>query len=421
MPCFRPASRLVVAGLVAFSLTAPALAGKPVKDGGGTTEPAPPKPNVSFAVTWLEMPVAVAHDAEARDINQWGDVVGFYSTSASGSYEEYGWIYLPELGGVVLAQDLALPPLDGSTVEISGCNGINNQREVVGWCVHNGQKWAGYRLKLAFDEYGPVPQPIEVLPRPENATSYGAHKINEFGDITVYWQPVGDTTQSGASLLSGSAAMGYTWKHIPVIRTGGGGLYLNNYGQVVSSHIESDGRTYGFSYDALSANVTTVPGFVSPSERDNPISEVRAINDNGVIAGRALYSTTVIKGQAVKSYEAYHAFLGTIASDGNMSSMTDLGVLGSEPSSYAYAVNSAGHATGYSGADGFLWTPENKIHNLDTLVLSDAGWTGAAQIMPKRMNDPPSAGRFGQIAGQAQVQISDGTYRTRAFLLTPTP
>lgn len=407
----RPTSfvlQLAFAASVTIGAALPAAAGRP--GGGGTTPPPPP---VRYAVTWLDVPGSGAAGAEARDLNDRGDVVGRLNGTVN-----VGWAWLPEAGGFLL-QDVALPPSDGETLLIHGGNGINNNREVVGWCTYQGVEWAAYRLRLPTDETGslllgsdgkPVPTRVEILPPPAGAVTYGAHKTNDFGDVTVYWTDAAGSER--ASLFTGGGYLDTSARKDRYV-----GAYLNRFGQVAGGHVAADGRRYGFraTFDPATAaeSFEVFGGFVAPGDRDTGVSSVFDVNDAGQVAGSALYTATVTtKSGTVKTAGRRHAFVG----DGV--SKMDLGVLGGNTESAAYGINELGQAAGVSGFDGFLWTPQHGMLNLDALVLPDARWSAALWAEPKRINDPPGGAGFGQIVGK--VLVSEGGANVeRAFLLTP--
>ncbi len=361
------------------------------------------RPNVDYAITWIDPVDSPFTTTLPCAINNLGDVVGY---GLGTGIPSVGWIWTVDTG-LLWVHDIAILPLGAEDAILESCKDITNSRMIVGNARIGGSLYP-YRLQLVLDATAgtPIPQPVEFL----NVTGT-VDRLSESGDLvtssylsstnSVRWQINRPEPSTGGYSVSTATTYG--------IAIGGS----NNSAQIVTGAKSTDRdriqRTYGLQYSASTGKSVKFPGFVTPGTYDTTVSFATAINDLGTSVGAALFKAAT---KSVAGQRHAALFNGT-------SKPTDLGVLGSNTDSVANAINNANQVVGVSGSDGFLWTSTNKLHNLDSLVIPDLRWVSAVSIQANDINSPTQAGGFGEILGTAKFESADGsTYRT-AFLLTP--
>ncbi|MBL8819497.1 MAG: hypothetical protein JNL58_25920 [Planctomyces sp.] len=369
----------------------------------GAVAQSAPRPNVDYAITWIDPIDSPFTTTVPSAINDLGDTVG---SALGAGFPGAGWIRTAETG-LLWAQEIAVLPPGAEGAVLESCKDITNDRIVVGNARLGGLLYP-YQVALVLDQSTgqPIPQVVEFL-----NISGTVESITESGDlITSFYN---------------SSTNSIRWQiHRPKLLTGGYTVYTatsygiaiggsNSSAQFVTGAKSTDKdrvqRTYGLQYTPATGKSVKFPGFVAPGTYDTTVSFATGINDPGTSVGAALFksATKTVVGQR-------HAalFNGT-------SKPTDLGVLGNNTDSVANAINNANQVVGASGSEAFLWTSTNKMHSLDSLVFPDSRWVSAITVEANRINNPAQSGEFGEILGTAKFVNPDGSTYRIAFLLTP--
>jgi probable HAF family extracellular repeat protein len=234
-------------------------------------------------------------------------------------------------------------------------------------------------------------QDLGTLP---GGTDAQAILINEGGQVVGYSYT--SATQPGACypLATGS----FIWEKDKGMRDLGGfggtctfAANLNNQGQVVgSSNLKGDQSSRAFIWEH--GSIRDLGGSLG-----GDFAGATVLNEQGQAAGIAFLAGNT----------RYHATLWT-----HIGALTDLGIIGNDPCSYAAAINAGGQVVGGSSSDcgetwrAFLWEDGGPMVDLNTLI--PAGSALYLQLT-NAINDA------GEIAGTGM----DASGNQHAFLLIP--
>ncbi|MGC1274956.1 MAG: hypothetical protein WBC44_14715 [Planctomycetaceae bacterium] len=390
------APRFALAALLALSLPAATLAGKP--GGGGPTQPPPPPP-VIYELTWLG--AFGGASSAALDNNDLGQVVG---TAALNDGSLRAFIYAPGVG----MQDLNnVTGADELGWVLTKAAGINNAGQITGTGLRDGQTRAYRYSPPAIDpESGSViPATIDDLGilDPTHTASRG-RSINAWGDVAGVSEDANRKMHPFLAVAGenavGFAPAGYTAMD-PT------GLAVNDFGQVVGQFNDGTMKFWSFRYSPMADQTWEEFGPLVKPRKGYGSSRARDINEYGEFCG----SATVADG----SRRAY------LYTDG--AGMKDLGAgAGSD----AWVLNNPDPANGLgstivgqlpqSTKDGvirnraFIYRDDWGVVALDSAVTGTSGdlatWHAATIIEPRSINDD------GQICGQVGRD-------QQAFVLTP--
>ena len=197
--------------------------------------------------------------------------------------------------------------------------------------------------------------------------------------------------------------------------TGAGAAFgLNSSGTVVGASISASGTTF---IPLLWQNATAQ---ALPILSGYPESLASSINDSGVAAGSAFNIDFKLSDPNAQAHAVLFNSTGT--------SVTDLGVLPNDSSSFATGINNSGWVVGFSNSQvpdftlllaaifhaaasnyrAFLYT-NGQMHDLNTLLVNGTGWS---------LSFASAINNAGQISGTGIFQGPNGPEQ-HGFLLTP--
>ncbi|MFZ5447842.1 MAG: DNRLRE domain-containing protein [Thermodesulfobacteriota bacterium] len=315
-------------------------------------------------ITLMDLGTLGYSDSYALDINDLGQIVGYYTTTAG---YDHAFLYDPVT--------LTMTDLDTLGGDTSYAYGINNLGQIVGFSITD----SGQRHAFLYDDvYGM--QDLGTL----GGTWSEAFDINDLGQI------VGDSTTTPSSGDSHAFLYDPVYGMQDLGTLGGDTSYaygINEQGQVVGYSQTEDGNYHAFLYDSEA-------GMHDLGTLGGGSSYALIINEQGQVVG---YSTTV-EGRT-------HACLFI---DDETEPIIDLGTLGGNYS-FAHDINDQGQIVG----DAYTAAGDDHafLYDISTGTMTDLGTLGGDTGWAESIND------LGQIVGNASTSLGQthafagGTYR----------
>ena len=366
-------------------------------------------PTFQYVLTLPALPADGTGTVYENDLNNRGQMVGWYSTAEG----RKGYIYASQSSSIIDLTALNLPGIpDG--YQITSVVGINEHQVLVGYLT-NDFGASGNRIVFAVD-FAAVNPVVDLLPDMLSTRSYGS-KINENGDILgVYTDELG-------------AWRGYIYNPglyngDPLVRAARDGIPQDLRDGITSSL--PMGFSPGFN---LNNPVGNIPAQVAGTDPNGiafryttglqPLSEtfpeidldgrVRGINDAGTFCG-VMNVTTVVKRITRTSRVPfrYTSIVGQLPGNSGYSSASDINNAGDiidgddvYRDTWGWRQLTDLPVIGYD-ADVLLWLTSSPWGEL----ISDRGVT---------------SDDVGHIAGEISISTGGVSYYTRSFVLTPVP
>ena len=184
MTKFKFSRRWLLAALLTLGLAIPAIGlagkggGKPGGGGGGTD-----LPPVRYRIAFPAMPANATGGVNIDDINNLGQVVGWYSTADG--HRAFLYDAKVNANSVIDLNTLVQTGLPDGW-HLSSAVGINDKMVIVGCIEPTGGPIGQFRQPIAID-LGTETPVVDLLPDVGVDNSYGKH-INENGDILGVYQ-----------------------------------------------------------------------------------------------------------------------------------------------------------------------------------------------------------------------------------------
>ncbi len=277
-----------------------------------------------------------------------------------------------------------LSPLPSLTKSPSHCmaTGVNEAGNVVGYCM----EWFGEASYRAFrTEPGEVIKLKDDLGFPAGAVGGGswAAGVNAAGHVAGWWWAKGAAGDTKGFWYDGSKMINL---HPPT------SLFKVSQAYALNTLDDVVGAAWSFFADkhaviwlhGAHAMIDLNDYMVSSAKKDWKLTQAYAINDEGHIAGRAIYL-----GKA-------HAFL--LKSEGEVP--IDLGAIveKKDDSSAAYGINACGDVVGYTNTSkdyhGFLWKEPDGMTDMGTLLGPHDASESYAQAINKKEEVVGAVGGF---------------------------
>jgi probable HAF family extracellular repeat protein len=296
--------------------------------------------------------------SQGNAINDCGRVVG-YARFANFNAHAFSWT--KRRGLVDLA---AIPPESNFSV----AQAVNSFGVVAGYSTFNDPPNLDSHAVLWIDRF------IDDLGTLAGSTDAQAMGINDKNEVVGFSVPHACLwTQSRGMQDLGALSGGYSQA-----------LAINSKGDIVGFSNSADQNWHAVLW-TKAKGLQALPYLVS----SDVSASANAINRHGDIAGG-------VSGDFKEEFAVMWERNGNI---------TNLGVLPGQGWSTAFAINDHKEIVGWSGFHAFIWTRENGMQDLNTLIPSDSGWS---------LSLPTGINNRGQITGQGSINGQQ-----HAFLLTP--
>ncbi|MGY1490668.1 DUF3466 family protein [Methylobacillus pratensis] len=282
------------------------------------------------------------HPTTLHNINATGEVVGTYYYG-NNTVQRHGFVISDNV-------QTDIGTLAGAT---SHAYGINSSGVITGQTTTTGAATptSGFIYSNGAFQIIPTLGGTQALGRAINdAGQVAGSSTNGRGRYNAFIYSDGEITNLGT--LGGDNALHTTYAYD-----------INNKAQIVGQSVAADGKSYAYVWE--NGQITSLGALPGGTERTQTgVSEARAINDAGQIAGRSLHAGNT----------SYHAFF---YEDGTL---TDIGTLGGNGSS-SYGINNHGWVVGVSDIDAatnathaFLYSKETGILDLNDFLPKNSGW-----------------------------------------------
>ena len=358
-------------------------------------------PTFQYELTIPQMPSDAIGGVQVNDLNNRGQVVGWYLAVQG----QKAFLYDPSIPGGTI--DLSALNLPGIPVgyQISSVVGINDHQVLVGYLTNDFNQ-SGNRTAFALDWATEHPV-VDLLPNMESTLSYG-RKINENGDILGLYN--GLSTESLEYLFNPGIYAGDP--EIRALRDGQAFDFSNDataplpYGGTLLNNPvgNSPAQVAGTDPNGIAFRYTTGPQPIYETFLEIDLSGfVWGINDAGTFCG-TVRVTSSGKGKQTKTIVPFRF-------------NTSVETLPNVDSSYVRGINNSGDVIG----DGVYRDNQGWIPARDLPVVGNANDMFTWFASPSRpdlmcISDRVTPDDVGFIAGR----ISDGSNNV-LFLLTPVP
>lgn len=354
-------------------------------------------PTFHYLLTIPQMPAAATGGPIINDLNNRGQVVGWYQDAQG----QKGFLYDPSIpGGVIDLSSLSLPGIPAG-YRISSAVGINDHEVLVGYLTNDFGASGAHRIAFALDWAAESPV-VDLLPNMGSPFSYG-RKINENGDILGIYDTIQTAYLFNPGLYAGDPA-------IRALRDGQAVDFSNDttsalpFGsQIINNPVgNSPARVAGKDSNGVAFRYTTG---LEPNYEPFPDivlgDNLGGINDAGTFCGVKNVRTMIRKNQ----YETTRVpFRYTSAID-------------TLPIDQAYAIagdiNNSGDVVGNTALYRTEWGGWRQLTDLPVVGQNDdmLFWFTGSPV-PKQIGDRVTADDAGYVTGGISGKL---------FVLTPVP
>ena len=363
--------------------------------------------SVNYRLDLVPLP-AGADSCEVIGMNSLGVVVGRFGGPIAGAGFSVGYVYdHPGMLGVPKALYLlpALIDVPGEWTS-TGCWGINDQGQVVGYMnkiVGGTEQRAGFVMDLATS-----PPVWKYLPTPAGSSHAFGLRINEYGDVV------------GVFNLGGDAIFGY-FCNVANDSTQYEILSDPSTGLPLSFNASSPGLNNLGQVSGKTANgwFRLTPGVTLESIQNANLGTVEAINDWGVLCGRASVVTGTTKGGRT-TFTQMGCFYDTqITSVSGTFMAKDI----NNSNDVAMAFSPEARPRFYRGNEGLMSIDPMLSPNTST---ADMNYWKAGYVPAYRLTERDGVTNYPKIAGWLTRTTTTGSgknkvtmYDRRIFVLTP--